>query len=306
MKSIGYTLIAAAIASLGGCATYDGAKKAQVDGLGMAQSASVQYEFRAADEMTIKHANSQPQKFASTATAPDKVFAVMGMPSLKAAPAGSFTGTQLRQSTKEETIRYMSTDSSRPSSTGKDLEAIGLNAIGGDVGGAGMVLSLVAGSPKFDPRITQGYVVCFMPKVDGQDMAAAVAGCGAKMEAMFAKTVVDVTKSYDLPNGQFRLGKIETTAGMKAAKVFMGHRGILAADGYAPVDRGGFPALIVAIPVGHETTNGSASGSLFDSMVLKTRGEVTSEQLATALSKNLPKDTAFYLPDSERGPSAFY
>lgn len=116
-----------------------------------------------------------------------------------------------------------------------------------------------------------------MPKADGQDMAAAVAGCGAKEEAMLSKAVKEISKSYVLPNGEFRLGKIETPSGLKTAKVFTGHRGILAAEGFAPLNRGGYPARIVAIPVGHETTNESSSSALLDAMVLKTRGEVTSE-----------------------------
>ncbi|WP_425929668.1 hypothetical protein [Pseudomonas sp. NyZ201] len=100
MEPIGFTLIVAAIASLGGCALYDNAKKAQVESVGTAQSAAIDYEFRAGDQMTIKHANSAPQKFASTATATDKVLAVMGMPSLKAAPPGSFNGGQYERSTR--------------------------------------------------------------------------------------------------------------------------------------------------------------------------------------------------------------
>ncbi|WP_095158247.1 hypothetical protein [Pseudomonas sp. Irchel 3E13] len=306
MKSICFSLIAAAMASLGGCATYDNAKMAQFEGVGTAQSAAIDYEFRASDQMTIKHANSAPQKFASTATATDKVFAVLGMPSLKAAPPGTFNSGQLIQSTREETIRYMSSDAASHSSTGKDLEAIGLNAIGGNVGGAGMALNLVGGSPKVDPRVTVGFVICFMPAVEGQDMAAAVAGCGAKVEAMFNKTMKEISKSYVLPNAEYRLGKIDTPAGLKAAKVFTGRRGVLAAEGFAPLDRGGFPARIVAIPVGHETTNGSSSGALIDTMLFKSRGEVTSEQLAAALAKNLPKDSAFYLPDRDRGPASVY
>lgn len=123
---------------------------------------------------------------------------------------------------------------------------------------------------------------------------------------MFNKTVKEISKSYLLPNAEYRLGKIETPSGLKAAKVFTGRRGVLAAEGFAPLDRGGYPARIVAIAVGHETTNGSSSGALSDTMVFKTRGEVTSEQLAAALAKNLPKDTAFYLPDGERGPAAVY
>ena len=150
IKFIGFSLIAAAIASLGGCALYENAKKAQVEGVGTAQSAAIDYEFRAGGQMTIKHANSAPQKFASTATATDKVFAVMDMPSLEAAPPGSFDG-QLNQSTREETVRYMSTDTASHVSTGKDLEAIGLNAIGGNVGCAGMALSLIGDSPKVAP-----------------------------------------------------------------------------------------------------------------------------------------------------------
>lgn len=75
MKPIRFTLIAAAIASLSGCGLYDNPKKAQVEGVRTAQSAAIDYEFRAGDQMTIKHANSAPQKFASTATATDKVFA---------------------------------------------------------------------------------------------------------------------------------------------------------------------------------------------------------------------------------------
>ncbi|WP_095160067.1 hypothetical protein [Pseudomonas sp. Irchel 3E13] len=306
MKFIGFTLITTTIASLGGCAMYDNAKKAQVEGVGTAQSAAIVYEFRAGDQMTIKHANSAPQKFASTATATDKVFAVMGMPSLEAAPPGSFNGAQLIQSTKEETIRYMSTDTASHGSTGKDLEVISLNAIGANIGGAGMALSLIGGSPKVDPRVALGFVICFMPAVEGQDMAAAVASCGAKVEAIFNKTVTEISRSYVLPNAEYRLGKIETPSGLKAAKVFTGRRGVLAAEGFAPLDRGGYPARIVAIPVGHETTSGSSSGALIDTMLFKSRGEVTSEQLAAALAKNLPKDTVFYLPDNERGPAAVY
>lgn len=74
----------------------------------------------------------------------------------------------------------------------------------------------------------------------------------------------------------------------------------------ANVDPVGFPARIVAIPVGHETTNGSSYGALVDTMLFKSHSEVASEQLTAALAKNLPKDSAFYLPDRDRGPAAVY
>lgn len=272
--------------------------------MGTVQSSSSKYEFRFADDIPINYANSRPQRFASTATATDKVFAVMGMPSLKKLPAGYFNTSKLRQSTKEEVIRYMSIGSTNEKSTGNDLATVGLNLMDGNLSVLGMVLDLVSSSPKYDPRVTLGFVVCFIPKVGDKDMASAVADCGDKMESMFTKTVLEISNSYDLPNGSYHQGKIKTPLGLKSAKVFLGHRGILAAEGYSPADRGGYPARIVAIPVGNETTNGSSLGAIFDSLMFKSRGEVTSEQLADALSKNLPADTVFYLPDSERGPVA--
>lgn len=42
---------------------------------------------------------------------------------------------------------------------------------------------------------------------------------------MFNKTVTEISKSYVLPNTEYRLGKIETPPGLKAAKVFSGNRG---------------------------------------------------------------------------------
>ena len=44
---------------------------------------------------------------------------------------------------------------------------------------------------------------------------------------LFNKTVTEISKSYVLPNAEYRLGKIETSSGLKAAKVFTGRRGLL-------------------------------------------------------------------------------
>lgn len=92
-----------------------------------------------------------------------------------------------------------------------------------------------------------------------------------------------------LPNAEYRLGMIETPSGLKATKVFNDRPGVLATEGFAPLDRSGYSVRIVAIPVGHEPTSGSSSGALVDTMLFKSRSQMTSEQLAAALEEPAEK-----------------
>ena len=292
--------LAVVIASTAGCAMHDRVSKAQSEGVGSAPVAGVEYEFRDSDVVTLKYANATPLQFRADATPVDKVFSVLGMPSLKVAPAGSYTANQLHTATAEQTKKYISSVATPAGRTGKDIEAIGLNAIGGNMGAAGMALSLVAGSPKYDPRVNLGFLVCFEHADQTASVTDAVSNCSKKMNAMFASAVTNVTKTINVQNGQFRTGSIETEAGVKTAKVFLGRRGVLASDGYAPADRGGYAARIVAIPINSETT------SVMDKVLFLDNGNVSAAEVASALSRSLPEGTAFYLPDQKSGPVGAY
>lgn len=300
MKIFGVTLIALAIANTAGCASVEKSNTSQRQGVDKASDAGVDYEYRASDVVTLKYANARPLTFSADATPADKVLSVMGMPSFKVAPAGSFTSNQLRTATAEQTRKYISAVAAPAGPNGKDFEAFGLNVVGGTAGATGMALSLLAGSPKYDPRVNLGYFVCFERVDQTADTSAAVSNCAKKMNLMFDATVTNVTKVISLENGQFRTGSVLTNAGEKTAKVFIGRRGVLAADGFAPSDRGGYASRIVAIPINSETT------STMDKILFLDNGNVTPAEVAGALAKHLPDGSAFYLPDRVNGPVGVY
>lgn len=293
MKIIRLVALAAAVAAVAGCVSNDSESKPVPD------SALGTPRFTAWDGKTssLMFANEEPLRFASNVPAADKLFAVFGMPSLSGVKAGGIRNPYLRQATKEQVL-----DAIRPATDSKagynnDGSLIAYNLIGGGIGAAGTAIT-VLGDATFDPRTKLGFAYCFEKKAETVDLNDAVRKCGDKVNGMVNSLFQPTTRLLNIGFGQVRAGIVQTGSISKVGEIFIG-TGVYATDGYAPQDRGGYPARIVAIPIQQKLAGGV--GKLIGAEL----GEIGPVEFAQLLKQRLPKDMAFYLPNGDQ-PIAVY
>lgn len=294
MKTVRLAAIAVVVASATGCATQGQDLKP------VAASELTAPAFRPwkTENPTLKIANEKPLQFAPNATAADKLFAVLGMPSFAQIGPGGVRNAYLQQASPDQVKQAISATARPSAGYNNDGSMIAFNAIGGGVGAAGLALT-VLGDSGFDPRTKMGYMFCFEKKSETRSLEDAGARCASKLNDVVNATLQPTVRLQRLDFGQVRNGYVDTPMGKKLGEIFIGTKGGYAVDGYAPVDRGGYPARLVAIPFYSEV------GSGVSKMVGATIGEVSAADFAAALRAHLPKDMAFYLPDGQN-PAAVY
>ena len=114
------------------------------------------------------------------------------------------------------------------------------------------------------------------------------------MNGLFQPT----TRVLGVGLGQVRAGIVQACAVKKVGEIFVGTEAF-ATDGYAPQDRGGYAARIVAIPIQQKLAGGVGK------MLGAELGEIGPVEWANLLIQRLPKDMAFYLPSGNQ-PVAVY
>jgi hypothetical protein len=294
MKTVRLAAIAVVVASATGCATQGQDLKP------VAASELTTPVFRPwkTENPTLKIANEKPLQFAPNATAADKLFAVLGMPSFAQIGPGGVRNAYLQQASPDQVKQAISATARPSAGYNNDGSMIAFNAIGGGVGAAGLALT-VLGDNGFDPRTKMGFMFCFEKKSDTSTLEEAGVRCASKLNDVVNATLQPTVRVQKLDFAQVRDGFVKTPTGSKLGEIFIGTKGGYLVDGYAPVDRGGYPARLVAIPFYSEV------GSGVGKMIGANLGEVNAADFAAALREHLPKDMAFYLPDGTN-PAAAY
>ncbi|ONN71142.1 hypothetical protein [Pseudomonas oryzihabitans] len=284
---------AAAVAAVAGCATNSKESKSVPD------SALVAPHFKAWDDKTssLMFANEEPLRFSSNVSAADKLFAVLGMPSLSTVKEKGIRNPYLRQATREQVLDAIRPATSPKAGYNNDGSLIAYNLIGGGIGAAGTAIT-VLGDATFDPRTKLGFAYCFGKKTETVDLNDAVQKCGEKVTGMVNGLFQPTTRVLDIGFGQVRAGSVQAGAVKKVGEIFIGTEAF-ATDGYAPQDRGGYAARIVAIPIQQKIAGGVGK------MLGAELGEIGPVEWADLLKHRLPKDMAFYLPNGDQ-PVAVY
>ncbi len=246
----------------------------------------------------VQFANEKPLQFSADATAAEKVFSVLGMPSFQAVRAGAFSIQAVQKTSAEQTQQNISSIARQAPANRNAAELAAFNALGGNVGAAGLAVT-VLGSSSFDPRTEIGTFVCFEPKSGTKDFAAAVQSCGNKLLGMVERTFEPIRADEKSTTARRFIGPVATETGKKIAQLYVNTEGVFVGDGYAPVDRGAYPATVVAI--GFDALVAEGFGKRMGWVV----GDVGPVDLGNALGRNLPRNTAFFLPNRET-PIAFY
>ena len=295
MKSVGLVASAIAVASLVGCAGQNPATNPNAPAVAPAPLALKVWE---GTDNAVQFANAKPLQFATDATAADKVFSVLGMPSFRAVRAGAFSIHAVQKTSAEQTQQNISSVAKQAPANRNVAEMAAFNALGGDVGAAGLALT-VLGDASFDPRTEIGTFVCFERKSEAKDTASAVQSCGKKLLSMFERTFNPIRADEKSLTARRFIGPIATQSGEKLAQAYVNTDGVFVGDGYAPVDRGAYPAIVVAI--GFNALVAEGFGKSMGWVV----GDVGPVELGKAMGKNLPRDSAFFLPNRD-SPIAFY
>ena len=284
---------AAAVAAVAGCATNSTESKPVPD------SALVAPHFKAWDGKTssLMFANEEPLRFSSSVPDADKLFAVFGMPSLSTVKANGIRNPYLRQATKEQVLGAIHPATSPKAGYNDDGSLIAYNLIGGGIGAAGTAIT-VLGDATFDPRTKLGFAYCFGKITETVDLNDAVQKCGEKVTGMVNGLFQPTTRVLNIGFGQVRAGIIRSGPVSKVGEIFIG-TGAYATDGYAPQDRGGYPARIVAIPIQQKLASGVGK------MIGAELGEIGPVEWAELLKQQLPKDMAFYLPNGDQPVAAY-
>lgn len=236
---------------------------------------------------SINFANEAPLKFAAGINPAQKVFSVLGLPSLDLIPAKKLNNSYFQDASREQVAQSLA-GTVKPKVNGNGaLTTIAATAIGGGLGNAALAFSMLDGKG-FDPRVENGYAVCFEPKSNTPSVKVAAQRCGTKIHDMVASSFAKVFKVSNLPNSQRVIGEVQVNGQLKVGELYIGKVGGTVGEGYAPEDKGGFAAYIVAIPFRQEVKGtGWVSAD----------GELGAEQMATALAPSKPSDMVFFLPN---------
>jgi len=293
MKIVRLVALAAAVAAVTGCASNGTGSKPVPD------SELVAPHFKAWDgkSSSLMYANEEPLRFSSNVSAADKLFAVFGMPSLSTVKANGIRNPYLRQATKEQVLDAIRPATSPKAGYNNDGSILAYGLIGGGIGAAGTAIT-VLGDATFDPRTKLGFAYCFGKRSETVDLNDAVQKCGEKVTSMVNSLFRPTTRVLKIGFGQVRAGIVQSEAVSKVGEIFIGTEAY-ATDGYAPQDRGGYPARIVAIPIEQKL-----AGSV-GKMIGTELGEIGPVEWAELLKQQLPKDMAFYLPNGDQ-PVAVY
>lgn len=295
MKYLGLVASAIAVASLVGCAGQNPATNPNAPAVSPAPLALKVWE---GTDNAVQFANARPLQFATDATAADKVFSVLGMPSFRAVRAGAFSIHAVQKTSAEQTQQNISSVAKQAPANRNVAEMAAFNALGGNVGAAGLALT-VLGDNSFDPRTEIGTFVCFERKSEVKDTASAVQSCGRKLLSMIERTFNPIRADEKSLTARRFIGPVATPSGEKLAQAYVNTDGVFVGDGYAPVDRGAYPATVVAIGINALVAEG------FGKSMGWVVGDVGPVDLGKAMGKNLPRDSAFFLPNRD-APIAFY
>lgn len=288
-------LIASAIvvASVSGCASTPEAERP----IPTSQIKAPEVSYYKESVSSLHYANAKPLIFAPDATASDKVFSVLGLPTFKAVSAKGVSATFMEQAIKEQVEQAISPVARQQSGSPGDLSRLSFTALGGGVGAAGLAFTMLDGGVR-DPRTTFGYFVCFERKSEASNLTEATHICSTKLNKMLTDTMVKTTKVQEMEYAQHRKGYV-TDGQRKTVEFDLWKVRVYAAEGFAPADRGGYESWIVAVPFSQNFASGIGK------WIGAETGELDAAAAAKALGTHRPKDTVFYLPDGET-PAAVY
>ncbi|AXA67746.1 hypothetical protein [Pseudomonas oryzihabitans] len=232
MKYFRLVASATAVAAVAGCATSSTVVKPVPD------SALIALHFKAWDDKTssLMFANEESLRFSSNVSAADKLFAVLGMPSLSTVKEKGIRNSYLRQATREQVLDAIRPAASPKAGRNNDGSLIAYTLIGGGMEAAGTSIT-VLGDATFDPRTKLGFAYCFGKKTETVDLNDAVQKCGKKVTGLVNRLFQPTTRVLNIGFGEVRAGIVLPGAFSKVGEIFIGTEAY-ATDGYAPQDRG--------------------------------------------------------------------
>lgn len=222
--------------TLAGCASNAPVVPNQFDVDGM------KYGFEVKNQSTLSLVNQAPLQFTEETSTTDQILLSAGLPTLKQIPLGRLSSSEIDNSTRKEGFDNAHT----AASLAMDVSSGVTNAA--TAGALGAVNFLLAPTDN-DPRMSNS-AYCFVPREQYPDQKAAYRRCvmdiqadlhaatnttGARISSTGTQLLIDDSVCK---NGQTQC----FTVAMSTAKT-------LATTGYAPANKGGYPAYIFRVSI---------------------------------------------------------
>lgn len=149
-----------------------------------------------------------------------QVFSVLGMPSFRAVRAGAFSIHAVQKTSAEQTEQNISSVAKQAPANRNVAEMAAFNALGGNVGAAGLALT-VLGDNSFDTGTEIGTFVCFERRSEVKDTASAVQSCGKKLMSMIGRTFNPIRADEKSLTARRFIGPVATPSGEKLAQAYV-------------------------------------------------------------------------------------
>ncbi len=203
-----------------------------------------------AKHSTFAYANASPQDLDSTESETFKVLALLGFPSMKTFPFAKFNNALADTSSAQSVASYLAGNDPARGEGGKAQASDFFVSAGlaGDISPVGAVAGVVASDRSWetgDPRVAYSTVLCFKPVTDF-DPAGALASCYKDVDAHIGSAFTMREPQYEFARHLMYKVNLPLSNGKTAINdIAVARYGAGYAEGYAPVDRGGFKAHMI-------------------------------------------------------------